>query len=213
MGASRGRATCRSTFASSRSGAPNRWRIPPCAGPSGPRTEPSSLPAKLSTERSSHSRTSSALSAASRAIVSSRHRRRRSGTHPPHPSNLRPTGVTIICGNSSLPARAPCRSPTISAWSSSLRPSHPSCHRALHSNYCRLAAAHPLRGPLGRGCLARPEGERYEASGVNVTSPIAVSPGSRTMSPVSVRPASARLNASTQFVAGSTQKKSWPAGV
>lgn len=51
------------------------------------------------------------------------------------------------------------------------------------------------------------------ASGVKVTSPTAVSPGSRTMSPVSVRPAAARLKPSMQFVAGSAQKKSWPGGV
>ena len=79
-----------------------------------------------------------------------------------------------------------------------------------------------LRGELGRerswsaaeiwGELAR--GNGYAASsGMNVTSPAAVSPGSRTISPVSRRPRSARLNPSMQLVAGSTQKKSRPAGV
>ena len=53
----------------------------------------------------------------------------------------------------------------------------------------------------------------HATSGMNVTSPAAVSPGASTMIPVSVRPASARLKPSMQLVAGSTQKKSCRAGV
>ena len=55
--------------------------------------------------------------------------------------------------------------------------------------------------------------DSYVSSGVNVTSPAAVSPGSSTMRPASVRPCSAMLNPSMQLVAGSTQKKSRPGGV
>ena len=71
--------------------------------------------------------------------------------------------------------------------------------------------------------MARSQTELFEISldccylqiknGSNVMSPPAVSFGSSSMIPVSDRPFAARLKPSIQFVAGSTQKKSCPAGV
>ena len=113
-------------------------------------------------------------------------------------------------GNGQGIGTSPARS-----WSIAVGHLRESATAGAQHNVLRVAgvwSVRCVRSPRYRP--ASPGGrESHAASGVNVTSPAAVSPGPRTMTPVSVRPAAARLKPSMQLVAGSTQKKSWPAGV